>query len=480
MNLPIDITVQSSGTIRDALGCINRNSLGIVFVTEGRRLLGVATDGDLRRALLGPNTVDSPITNAMNRNFVALPVTSDNNLIRKTFSKALRIIPLIDASGNLVDVADQRRSHRIPVLEPQLAGREFEYLSDCVATNWISSKGAYVGRFEELFEALHPNSHALSVSNGTVALHLALHTLGIGDGDEVIVPNITFAATANAVFYCGARPVLVEISADSLCMDTDEVEKLITPRTKAIIPVHLYGQPANMAEVGRLADRYNLLVIEDCAEAIGSRINDQIVGTFGDAATFSFFGNKTISTGEGGMILFKKSADYDRAKILRDHGMDPSRRYWHNEIGFNYRLTNLQSAVGVAQMERFETILEKKIRIFKRYREGLKECAGISYLPRQAKGEIHSNWLFTIVLVEGTSRDTICTNLLEAGIETRPVFFPLSEMPPYRHCTRSPGLSTSNFVSRQGLSFPSSLTLTDADQDFIIETFLGLMADANS
>ena len=477
MSLFDGLILESNQTIRNAMQLLDKNARGILFVIENKRLIGVATDGDIRRALLAGLNLDSNIKCAMNSEFIALPVSADDALIRKTFNSELRIIPLCDASGNLVDIADVQRSHRIPLLEPDLSGRELEYVTECIQTNWISSQGAYVLRFEEQFEEMHPSSYALAVSNGTVALHLALHALGIGEGDEVIVPDVTFAATINAVLYCNATPVLCEIDPDTFCIDVEEAEKLITNKTRAIIPVHLYGQPCNMDALGDLALKYNLLVIEDCAEAIGSRWGDKPVGIFGDAATFSFFGNKTISTGEGGMLLFRNKEVYEHAKILRDHGMTPGKKYWHDQIGFNYRLTNIQAAIGVGQMERLDLILEKKRTIANQYSKMLKNVQGIYKLPKNIPLTQNSNWLYTIILDRNIDRNAVIVDLLDSGVESRPVFYPLHSMPPYKECKRSHSLVHSDHLAISGISLPTPVSLTHEEINYIADSLEKTLAN---
>ena len=454
-------TVCSNQTIRECMVVIDEHAKRISFILENGILVGVVTDGDIRRALLNDTKLDEPIDSIMNEDFVFFQVGTDSKKIREKFSKRVRYIPLVDSNGCLVDVADPRGNFRISVLEPSLKGNELSYVTECIETNWISSQGKFVTQFEKVFEAFHPGTHALAVSNGTVALHLALIALGIGPGDEVIVPNITFAASANAVIHAGASPVFCEINPDTWCLEPNEVKELIGPKTKAIMPVHLYGQPCDMKALRDICDEYNLLMIEDSAEALGSEWKSQKVGTFGDAASFSFFGNKTISTGEGGMILFKDSKVAQRARILRDHGMSKDRRYWHDFVGYNYRLTNIQAAIGVAQMEKFQKILEKKITISKFYDSILHGSDGIVKLPFQPKHSIHSNWLYGIILDKKINRENISSELLALGIETRPFFFPLHTMPPYMEYKKSNSLSHSIDLSSQGLSLPTSVDLTD-------------------
>lgn len=452
----------SNQSIREILELIDLNSRGICFIAdsiESPKIIGLVTDGDIRRAILRGCEINHSISKIMNEKFIALNIGSSEGLIRSKFSNEIKIIPLLDGNGMLVDVADALKSHAIPVLEPELSGNEAKYVLNCIDSNWISSQGSYVTRFEKVFEDLHNETFAVAVSNGTVALHLALMSLGIGSGDEVIVPNITFAATINAVLYCGATPVICEVDPISWCIDIEEIKKLITPKTKAIIPVHLYGQVCDMASIALLAESNNIFIIEDCAESLGSRVNGRLVGTYGDASTFSFFGNKTISTGEGGMVLFKNKEHYCNAKILRDHGMTPSKRYWHDVVGYNFRLTNLQAAVGVAQMERFESIIERKRKIASIYGKLLKDINGINQLPYEAMGSVHSNWLYTIRLSNEVNRDAVIKKLLQYGVETRPIFYPLTEMPPYQKFRSSDNLETSLSLSMYGISLPTSVAM---------------------
>ncbi len=324
-------------------------AMGIVFVTnKNGQLGGVLTDGDIRRALLKNLSLKDTVNEIMNKDFVSLPVDTDNSTILEHINDRVKIIPLVDAEMLLVDYASIHKIRRIPIASPLLTGNELAYVTDCIKTNWISSQGKYVREFEALFSQYHDNMASLAVSNGTVALHLALVALGIAKGDEVIVANLTFAASVNAILYTGAIPVLADVDPVTWNIDVNKVKDLITPRTKAIMPVHLYGHPCDMDEIMQIAKEHKLSVIEDCAQGLGSLYKDKPVGIFGDAATFSFYGNKTVTTGEGGMILFRNKQVAERAATLRDHGMQKTRRYWHAEIGYNYRLTNLQAAIGAS------------------------------------------------------------------------------------------------------------------------------------
>ena len=240
----------------------------------------------------------------------------------------------------------------IPIYKPDLGGNEKKYVNECIDTSWISSRGRFVQEFERRFSERIKVAHATAVSNGTVALHLALEALGIQDGDEVIVPTLTYIASVNAISYTGATPVFCDSDALSWQMDPEDIRRRITPKTRAIMVVHLYGQACDMDAIMRIAKEHNLFVIEDCAEAFGTLYKGQHVGAFGDIATFSFFGNKTITTGEGGMVVSNDKALLERARHLKGQGLAAHREYWHDVIGFNYRMTNIQAAIGLAQLER--------------------------------------------------------------------------------------------------------------------------------
>ena len=328
-NLPTiqSLLVHQNTSIKDALSIIDKNAQGIVFAIDDQsKLVGVLTDGDIRRALLRGISLNEPVSVGMQRKFVSRPVSTSSKDLILLLNDQIRHIPLVDENNIPVDYACPHRLHQIPIMEPSLTGNEIEYVTDCIKTNWISSQGMYVRKFESLFAEYCGYPYALAVSNGTVALHLALVALHIGPGDEVIVPDLTFVASINAILYTGATPVIVDIHIETWTIDPSEIEKKITSATKAIMPVHLYGHPCHMDEIMAIAKRHNLFVVEDCAEAIGSKYKNKIVGSFGEVSTFSFFGNKTITTGEGGMVLFRDKETHERAKKLRDHGMVPTKR----------------------------------------------------------------------------------------------------------------------------------------------------------
>ena len=239
---------------------------------------------------------------------------------------------------------------------------------ECLDSTWISSIGAFIGKFERAIAEATGARHAISVSNGTVALHLALHCLDIGPGDEVIVPSFTYIASVHAIAQTGATPVFADSRAGDWQLDPADVERRLTPRTKAIMPVHLYGAACDMRALMDIARRHGLRVVEDCAEALGTTIRGQHVGTFGDVGTFSFFGNKTVTTGEGGMVIAGDDALAARLRMTKGQGQSLTRRYWHEMLGFNYRMTNIAAAIGLAQIERLPAVLERKRSIASEYR----------------------------------------------------------------------------------------------------------------
>jgi perosamine synthetase len=363
----------------------------------------------------------------------------------------------------------------IQIARPKLAGNELAYVTDCVQSGWISSAGSYVSRFEELFAARTATAHAASCSNGTVALHLALLALGVGPGDEVILPTLTYVATANSVVYCGATPVLVDVEADTMNLSPVAVERAITPRTKAVIAVHLYGHPADMDALRAVCEPHGVRIVEDAAEAHGAAAGDRPVGSLGDIATFSFFGNKIITTGEGGMVT-TNSAELDGyVRLFKGQGQDPQRRYWFPVVGYNYRLTNVAAAIGLAQLEEFDAHVADRHHVAARYDELL---AGLDAVQRPVTRPGYTNvrWLYTVVLDERcrVGRDELMARLADVGIETRPVFYPMHQLPPY--LDTSTAFPVADRLSAQGISLPTHGYLTDDDLDFIGEHLRALIA----
>ncbi len=359
------------------------------------------------------------------------------------------------------------RKRFLPIAEPDLGGKELFNLVDAYLSTWISSTGRYVEAFENSFARYCGMEYGVTVSNGTAALHLALAALGIGAGDEVIVPDITFASTANAVLYTGAKPVLVDIEKDSWCIDPDEMQKAVTPKTKAVIPVHIYGQPCAMDRIMEIAERYRLFVVEDCAEAHGAKYGGKQAGSFGIINCFSFYANKVITTGEGGICVTDNKELDARMRMLRDHGMNKQFRYYHDAAGFNYRITNLQAAVGLAQLETIGNKLAWREKLEDRYKELAHDIPGIffqeKFLPKRQK----TAWLVTAYVKEPEQKEQVMHALKEAHIDARPFFIPLSEMDIYRKYKFSD--ENSKYISKRGFNLPTLPDMEESDIKRVIE-----------
>jgi perosamine synthetase len=356
----------------------------------------------------------------------------------------------------------------IPVADTRLDGNELRYLTECVQSNWISSAGPFVGAFEEKFARAMGCDLGVACSSGTAALHLALAALGVGPGDEVIIPTFTMIATANAVRYTGAAPVLVDSEAVTWNIDVSRIERRITPRTRALIIVHTYGHPADMAPIMDLARRRGLVVIEDAAEAHGAHYRGQPIGSLGEVACFSFYANKIITTGEGGMVTTNNKELAAKARRLRDHAFSDDRHFWHKYQGFNYRMTNMQAAVGLAQTERLHQLIEKRRSTARLYSELLQGIPGLT-LPAQADDVHNVHWMFGLLVGPdlGCTRDQLRQRLANEGIETRTFFIPIHLQPIYFDHFRGQRFPIAEDLCRRGMYLPSGPTLTDEDIRFI-------------
>jgi len=370
-------------------------------------------------------------------------------------------------------------NNTIPISKPSITAKEIDYVTDAIKSGWVSSLGKYINLFEERFAAYCGAKYGLVTANGTVALHLALVSLGIKEGDEVIIPDFTFVATANAVRYTGARVVTVDIDEYTLCIDPDKIEASITKKTKAIIPVHIYGHPANMIEINIIAKRHKLLVIEDAAEAHGAEIEGRRVGSFGDCGVFSFYGNKIITTGEGGMITTNSKELYERAVYLRDHAMSKEKRYWHPELGFNYRMINLQAALGVAQIERIDELLDKRLEVFELYKKYLSSIP-ICMLNRTAKWAKNVYWMICLE-IEGfdeDKRNKFMDKLKVKGIDSRPYFYPISDMSEYYKSENTTPIT--HKIYKKGINLPSYFDIKEQDIRYICQIIGDILNEDNN
>lgn len=367
--------------------------------------------------------------------------------------------------------------HRIPVAAPVLGEQVKKLVLECIESTWISSAGKYITAFEQRFAEFVGCKHAIACNNGTTALHLALVGMGLGPGDEVIVPALTYIATANAVRYCGATPVFADCDPDTLAIFPASVLENLTPKCKGIIPVHLFGHPADMDAINEIAINNGLWVVEDAAEAHGAKYKGRSVGSLGDCATFSFFGNKIITTGEGGMITCDNDDLAAKLRLYRGQGMDLCKRYWHPVVGFNYRMTNIAAAIGVAQMERVQQALDARQRIAETYRKLLASLGDRIVLPHVAPWASHAYWMFTVFIngIDETRRDLIIGYLDHRGIESRPVFYPVNSMPPYLNLPGKVPVSVA--LAASGINLPTHELLSTDDQEWIAEVLGNAIRD---
>lgn len=358
-----------------------------------------------------------------------------------------------------------------PIAKPSITALEQRYVQEAIQSGWISSLGSFIDQFEREFATFCGTKHAIAVSNGTAAIHLALKALGIGKGDEVIVPDLSFIATANAVLLSGAKPVFADIDQENLCLAPADLVRCLSPRTKAIMPVHLYGHPAEMDAINAIAQAHGLYVIEDAAEAHGAHISGCSVGNMGDCAIFSLYGNKTLTTGEGGAITTNDDNMNERCRVLRDHAMSKDKRYWHNEAGYNYRLTNLQAAVGCAQLQRAPSLISARQKIHGWYSEAFSNVNGIR-LNRVSPWATPSYWMICAEFdgLDEDGRDRLMQALHVRGVDTRPYFYPMSDMP-YFDEAETP---VAHALFAQGINLPTYVDLTQDD----VRTIAGIVKEA--
>lgn len=451
-----------SDSLIEVMKVINENAMGIGFVVdETCKLCGVVTDGDIRRALLNDVGLQEKVSTILLKNFTYGRITDNCEALQNKVSKKIKVIPLVNECFQVEDYFEYKQGAYFPVAAPYLNGNEFKYLTDAFMSTWISSSGEYIGKFEDQFSTYSDCKHGVAVSNGTVAIHLALVSLGIGAGDEVIVPDLTFAASINSVLHANATPVIVDVEADSWNIDPNKIEQAITSKTKAIIPVHLYGQACDMDKIMMLARNHDLVVVEDCAEAHGALYDGRKVGSFGDIGCFSFFGNKVITTGEGGMCVTNDIQLDEKMRVLRDHGMSKRKRYWHEVVGYNYRMTNLQAAIGLAQLERIDDIHKNR----KLYEDTYKSVLNNRLFKFQENLEKRTKitWLVSILLDETIDRAEYIDKLKEKGIDARPFFYPLSEMDIYKEYSKT-DTPVAHRLSKMGLNLPTYESLKDVNE----------------
>tara|TARA_R110001583_G_scaffold82491_1_gene218774 strand:- start:11472 stop:12569 length:1098 start_codon:yes stop_codon:yes gene_type:complete len=352
---------------------------------------------------------------------------------------------------------------KIPIYKPYLGKEESDAVAECMRSTWISSQGEFIGKFEKGVENYVGTKHAISVSNGTVAIHLAMLALGIGPGDEVITTNFTYVASSNSILYVGATPIFVDIDPFCWNLDPSLIEEKISSRTKAILYTNVYGSPADYNELKKISNKHGLFLIEDAAESFGATYDNKVSGSLGDISTFSFFGNKTITTGEGGMITTSNNELSEKIRKLKNQGNSETIRYYHDILGYNYRMTNIQAAIGVVQLSKIEDILERKRKLHQYYEEGLKDYVRFQKLSKNATS---SYWMSSILFKSIEEKERVIRALEKDNIETRPFFTPIDELPFYEKVDDCPN---SKEISAKGMNLPSFPTLQKNEQDKIIE-----------
>jgi len=362
----------------------------------------------------------------------------------------------------------------IPVCQPTLEGNERKYVLECMDTNWISSRGKFVDEFEEGFSHYCGVRFGITTNSGTTALHLALATMGLEEGNEVIIPSFTMISTANAVSYLGAKPIPVDVDPDTWNIDPDKIEAKITEKTRAIIPIHTYGHPADMDRLQAIADKHGLDIVEDAAEAHGAEYKGKRVGSFGKMASFSFYANKIITTGEGGMIVTDDEELAGRLQTLRNYGFTQERHFWHKVMGFSYRMTNLQAAIGLGQFEKIDELIQGRIDNARLYAKLLADIPGIT-VPEESQDVKAVYWMYGILVEDefGLTKDELRQKLADRGIETRSFFIPIHLQPIYSYLL-SDEFPVSEELGRKGFYLPSASNLRPDQIEFIV----GVIRDA--
>jgi len=363
----------------------------------------------------------------------------------------------------------------IPVCEPTLTGKEKEYVGLCFDTNWISSAGEFIKKFEDGFSEYCGVRHGVACSNGSTALHLAVESLGIGKGDEVIMPDFTIISCAKSILQSGAKPVFIDVESDTWNIDPKKIREKINSNTKAIMVVHLFGHPCEMDEIMQIASEHNLKIIEDCAEAHGAEYKGKKVGSFGDVACFSFYSNKIITTGEGGMVITNSDEIAERLRLLRNLAFTEP-RFVHHDFGYNYRLTNVQAAMGVAQLENIDNFVKARINNAKSYNEFFKN-SDLVRTPICREGSKTVYWMYSVLLNQH-DRDDVMNKLNEKGIQTRTLFYPMHMQPLLKEkglVDENERFPVSEDLWKRGFYLPSSSSLTMEQIKFISETLLGVL-----
>lgn len=464
------VLVPPDASLRKVLSVIDQSGLGVALVVnQERQLLGLVTDGDLRRALLRGHGLEASVQEVMNREPVTAAEGTAKEGIFAMMNYVIRHIPVVDERRRVRDlVCFGDLSKKIPWALPFIGEEEENEVADTVRSTWVTM-GPKVERLEREVAAYIGVKHAVAVSSGTAALDVALKALGIGPGDEVIVPALTYIATANAVMYQHATPVLADIDPRTFNIDPNDVMKRITPKTKCIVPIDYGGQAADYEALIDIAEKYGLLIVEDGAESLGGQHKGRKLCSFGAVSTVSFHAAKVITSVEGGMVLTDDPHLAERARIIRNQGEDPVNKYCHTLLGHNYRMTDLHAAIGIAQFRRLDDVLRKRAEIADYYTEQLRELEGIITLPYVDAANRHA-WFFYPVLVK--NREVIVQYLAEKGIDTRIAWpLPIHKQPIYRNLLGQVHCPVAERIADSILNLPLYYEMTEEELRYVVIHF---------
>ena len=477
MDKKIDsIIFQEQNIIKEVMEGIDKTGFKLaLIVDENKKLLGVASDGDIRRALLSGKTLNTPIGEVMQKNpITATERTPATELLEVMLKKGIQEIPLVDNQGVLVDIAFLPDLKSIPLSSPDITQKEIEIINQVLSTPFLSI-GPKIQEFEQKIANFVGTKYAIAVNSGTSGLHLCVRSLDIKDEDEVITTPFSFIASANCVLFERAKPVFVDINEDTLCIDVNKIEEKITKRTKAILPVHVFGHSCQMDRVAEIAKKYNLGVIEDAAEAIGSEYKGKKVGSFGDCGVFAFYPNKQITTAEGGMIVTNDEKIAKLCQSMRNQGRDETDSWLsHSRLGYNYRMTELSAALGITQIDRIDEILKKRQEVADNYNEKLSKIKGIK-IPYVGP-DVKMSWFVYVIRLDEKifsreDRDEIIKLLRQKGINCRDYFPPIHLEPFYVEMFgfRQKDFPITEMVSNSTIALPFYNNLTKRQVDYICD-----------
>lgn len=470
-----NLLINENSLLREAMIRMNDYCLDTIFVVDEENILkGVITDGDIRRKLLKGYKLDDSVFNVMNTNYTAASIIDKRADVLTLRKNGIKSIPLLDEYKRVLGCIGQEVEDFIPIYDAIFDGNELEYVTDCIENSWVSSTGQYVKKFEQKFSEYTGLDGCLSTCNGSTALELAISLCDLKKDDEIIVPNLTFASPVNSAIRSNCKVSLVDVNKNNMCLDMELLLKRITNKTKIIIIVNLYGFPFDVKKLKEIISQ-DIIIIEDCAESLGSFRDGKHCGYYSDFATFSFFGNKTITTGEGGMLFCSNDFKKEEARIMRDHGMNPKKRYWHEKIGFNFRMTNLQAALGLAQIERIDKILKRKKIVFEKYKQ-LMASYGFVFNADLDINVKNSIWLVTTThkKIEKYGVENLEYQLKLLGVDIRKVFYPLSSMPIYKSYSNG-SYPNSYYLNASHICLPSSPNLTMENIENIVTRIIMLL-----